>query len=88
MTNLTKRTDRFTQAEIDDEIVVMLLDTGEFYSLTGTASAIWRLIDGTHDQAAMIDALLADFDGCETDISVEVDQFITKLKELGLVADY
>ena len=87
MTILTKQTNRFTETEIDDEIVVMLLDSGEFYSLTGTAAAIWRLVDGARDQAALTDALSADFDGCGTDISVEVEQFITELKELGLVAN-
>ena len=87
MTILTKQTNRFTETEIDDEIVVMLVESGEFYSLTGTAAAIWRLVDGARDQAALTDALSADFDGCVTDISVEVEQFITELKELGLVAN-
>ena len=36
MTAITKRLERLTEAEIDDEIVVMLIDKGEFFSLSGT----------------------------------------------------
>ena len=85
MTILTKQAGRFTETEIDDEIVVMRLDTGEFYSLAGTAAATWRLIDGTRDQAALVKALAADFDGGEADIALDVDELITQLKELGLI---
>ena len=87
MTYLCKLTDRLTEAEIDDEIVVMRTDTGEFYSLTGTAAAIWRLIDGTRDRAAVSDALSQEYNGAEASLFREVDDFITELKELGLVTD-
>jgi hypothetical protein len=86
MSSLTKQVGRFTEAEIDDEIVVMRLDTGEFYSLAGTAAAIWRLIDGTRDRAALVSSLAAEFDRGETDISDDVDEFINQLAELGLIA--
>lgn len=87
MTILTKRPDRFTETEIDDEIVVMHLDSGEFFSLTGTAAAIWRLIDGTRDRAALIHALAAEFDGEERQVSTDVDEFLTQLRKIGLVSD-
>ena len=87
VTNLTKNTHLFTETEIDDEIVVMRLDTGDIYSMTGTAAAIWRLIDGKRDRAALTSALFDKFDGSKADISVEFDQFIAELKNLGFVAD-
>lgn len=87
MTILTKRPDRFTETEIDDEIVVMHLDSGEFFSLTGTAAAIWRLIDGTRDRAALIHTLAAEFDGEERQVSTDVDEFLTQLRKIGLVSD-
>ena len=51
---LAKREDRFTEAAIDDEIVVMRLDNGEFFSLSATSAAIWRLIDGTNDRDEIV----------------------------------
>ncbi len=86
MTILAKQAGRFTETEIDDEIVVMRLETGEFFSLAGTAAATWRLIDGTRDRDALVKALAADFDGSEADMAPDVDEFITELKELGLIA--
>ena len=60
MRALTKLTDRFTETSIDDEIVIMRLDNGEFFALSGTAAAAWRLIDGQRDRLALVDALASD----------------------------
>lgn len=86
MALLAKQPDRFTETEIDDEIVVMHLDTGEFYSLTGTAAAAWRLIDGTRDRQALLTALTQTFDGDKEDIANDIDEFLSRLKEVGLLA--
>lgn len=86
MSLLTKQDGRFSETDIDDEIVVMCLDNGEFFSLEGTAAATWRLIDGTRDRAALVSALTGDFAGEEAEIAADVDEFLTRLKELGLIA--
>lgn len=86
MSILSKQTDRFAEAAIDDEIVVMRLDNGEFFSLVETSAAIWRLIDGTRDRAALLDALAADYEADGSDMAADVDDFLAQLKEHGLVA--
>lgn len=86
MTVLSKRVDRFTQTEIDDEIILMRLDTGEFYSLAGTAAATWRLIDGTRDRSALIAALAVEFEGDERAIAADLDEFIAHVRGIGLLA--
>jgi hypothetical protein len=86
MTFLTKWAGRFTETEIDDEIIVMHLGTGEFFSVVGTAAAIWRLIDGTRDRSALIAALSAEFEADDQDIAVDVDEFISRLQGIGLLA--
>jgi pyrroloquinoline quinone biosynthesis protein D len=86
MTAIAKRTDRFTEADIDEEIVVMRLDNGEFFSLSGTSAEVWRLIDGSRDRRALIAALVGDFDADETRIAADVDAFLAQLRETGLLA--
>lgn len=86
MTAVTKQFDRFTETAIDDEIVVMRLDSGDFFSLAGTAAATWRLIDGTRDRAALIAALAADYGSDESEIAADVDEFLAQLERQGLVA--
>ena len=84
---LTKRPDHFTEAEIDDEVVVMRLDNGDFYSLSATSAAIWRLMDGTRDRNALVAALIGQFDGDEARIASDVDAFLAEIRGMGLLAD-
>ena len=86
MNALAKRTERFAETEVDDEVVVMRLDNGDFFSLAGTAAATWRLIDGTRNRAALVTALTTEFDGDEAEIAADVDEFLVKLREMGMLA--
>lgn len=85
MSALAKHAGRFSETDIDDEIVVMRLDNGEFFSLAGTAAATWRLIDGTRDRSGLIEALAAEYGADESEIAADVDEFLARLNELGLV---
>ena len=87
MNAITKKAARFAQTDIDDEIVVMRLDNGDFFSLSGTAAAIWRLIDGTRDRAALLAAVADQFDGEEPRVAADVDDLLAQLRGLGLLAD-
>ena len=82
---IAKLTGRFTETEIDDEIVVMQLDTGDFFSLTGTGTAIWRLIDGTRDRQALVAALCVEFGAPQAEVTADVDEFLAKLRGAGLI---
>lgn len=82
---LIKATDRFSETAIDAEIVVMNLDSGDFFSLSGTARAIWLLIDGAHDRDALVAELARQFDMAPDAIVGEVDQFLAQLINADLV---
>jgi hypothetical protein len=83
---LDKAQGRFSETTIDDEIVVMRLDNGEFFSLTGTARSIWLLLDGVRDQAGLLAALSVEYD-CEPEsLSSDVDVFLQELEVAGLLA--
>ena len=86
MIKLAKLTDRFSEADVDDEVVVMRLDTGEFYSLSGTAAVIWRTIDEAHDRASLIALLGQQFDGSDAAIAADVDEFLAQMRDIGLLA--
>lgn len=86
MTAITKQPNRFVETDIDDEIVIMRLDNGDFFSLAGTSAAVWRLIDGIRDRRALLSALGDEFDGNQAEIAADVDDLIAQLAELGLLA--
>ena len=83
---LTKDPSAFAETRIDDEIVVMSLSSGDFFSLQGSAAAIWELIDGSRDRAAVIATLVRDYDAPETVLAAEFDAFLAELRDSGLLA--
>lgn len=87
MPAIQKLVGRFTEADIDDEIILMRLDNGELLSLADTAAAAWRLIDGSRDRDALVAALGAVFDADEQLITRDVGELLHQLKEAGLVAE-
>ena len=82
---LVKRADRFVETEIDGEMVVMELETGDFFSLSGSALAIWQLIDGTRDRASLAAAVAAEYQLTESQLAGEIDAFVADLKAAKLV---
>lgn len=82
---LTKDPAAFAETRIDDEIVVMALASGDFFSLHDTGAAIWDLIDGTRDRAAVLAALARDYAAGDADLAAELDAFLAELRGNGLL---
>ena len=84
-TKLAKDATRFSETTIDDEVVVMSVESGDFFSLTGTARAIWMLVDGTRSRAALLTELAAQFDIEEIALAGDLDAFLAQLDAAGLL---
>jgi hypothetical protein len=82
---ITKAQGKFSETAIDDEIVVMSLESGDFFSLSGAAREIWLLIDGTRDRAGLIADLASDFGLPEQAIAADVDDFLDQLRDAFLI---
>lgn len=82
---LNKCPDRFVETEIDDEIVVMDLESGNFFSLKDTALDIWRLVDGTRSPADIAAELANDYDVAESELANDVAAFLDKALTAGLL---
>jgi 4-diphosphocytidyl-2C-methyl-D-erythritol kinase len=85
MTRVRKNIERFTEAAIDDEIVLMRIDTGEFYSLSGSGAEVWRLIDDQRSEADIVKMLEASFTAPTAVIAKDVTELIRELAGMGLV---
>jgi hypothetical protein len=83
---ISKRHDSFVETAIDDETVVMSLQSGDFFSLRGSAAAIWELLDGTRDRAAICAQLALEHTAQPDDIARDVDAFLNDLVSAGLIA--
>jgi hypothetical protein len=68
-----------------DEIVTVNLDTGVYYSMTGTAASIWTLLNQGHAADDIEVAMTAAHEGDASSISSAVSAFITRLVEEKLI---
>ncbi len=82
---IRKATDRFAETPLDDELVLMNIDTGSFHALKGTGFAIWQLIDVTRDEAAICAALLQSYAVDPQTCQAEVSRFIEQMVGAGFV---
>lgn len=82
---LVKQRDRFSETMVDGEVVLLNLDDGTFFSLTGTAAAIWALIDGERNRDAMLAELAVGYEAEVETIAPQLDAFVTQLKVAGFV---
>lgn len=87
MTVIRKLTGNFTEADVDDEIIIMRLDNGELLSLADTGAATWRLIDGQRDHEALVEALAEEFAADRAQIADDVRDLLGQLTIAGLVAE-
>lgn len=87
MINLAKATEQFSETAIDEEIVVMSLATGDFFSLEGTARAAWELIDGSRDLPALVAALAEQFATPVQKIGPDIEAFVAQLRAARLLRD-
>lgn len=82
---LTKRTEAFSETAIDEEVVLLNLADGTFFSLIGTGAEIWRLIDGARDRVDLLQALAAMHGTDATAIEADVDGFLGELRAAGFL---
>jgi len=86
MTAIRKKPGAYVETEIDGETVLMRLSDGDFFSLGGTARAIWLAIDDTRS-AGEIAALLADrFEAPASELEADVTRFLADLADSGLIS--
>lgn len=83
---IVKLDDLFTETMIDDEVLVMSLDSGDFFSLEGTTREIWELIDGTLTRDGLVAELAQIYGSDVAGLDGQVDDFLAQLCEAGLVA--
>jgi hypothetical protein len=71
---------------IDGETIIIDLSTGTYYSLRGSAPAVWAaLVDGG-DGEAIVGALERVYDAAPGAISAAVESFLQQLEAVQLIA--
>lgn len=82
---IRKATASFAETELDDEVVLMNIDTGRFFALKGTGLAIWQLIDGERDLAAIGAAMTDRYEVDAAICAADVERLIEQMSDAGFV---
>jgi hypothetical protein len=71
--------------QIDDELVMMDIEKGSYFSLNTVATRIWELLEGPLTIEGLCDLLLKEYDVDLSECRADVKEHLTKMQELGLV---
>lgn len=72
--------------KFDDEVVIINLDSGNYYSLEEIGFDIWSLIENEASTDKIVEWVMSQYDsGNAEEINKLVSQFVAELREEGLV---
>ena len=83
--NYIKRNKEVFASEIDDEVVMMNVDTGKYYGMDTVGSRIWELIAEEIQVREVIAKLMEEYDVGEEQCEKDVLEFLNELYENKLV---
>ena len=86
MSTTVVASDQQISCDVADEVVLLSVETGQYYGLNAVGASIWRLIEKPITLEDVRDALLAEYDDVSRETcSTEVMTFVGEMLTLGLV---
>lgn len=70
---------------LDEEAVLLDLDTRRYYSLNETGARIWELLADDQSLDAIAEAITTEWDVSEENARAHVERLLAELEEEGLV---
>lgn len=71
--------------ELDEEFVLVDMDSGSYFGARGVAAVIWREATAGSTEEQIVEAVSAQFDGDLSEIQSDVIEFLTHLENKGLL---
>ena len=76
---------RVMHETIEDEVIVIDLNTGSYYSLRASGAAIWHALERGLPDDEIADAVAARYDGDPAEIAAAVSELLRELSQEGLI---
>jgi hypothetical protein len=83
--SVVERTPGQLAGDIDDQVVLLSLESGTYFLLNAVASRIWSLIERPATAGALVDRLLDEFDVDRETCDRAVVDFLRALAANGLI---
>lgn len=85
MTSFRANEPQVIHQTVDDETVIVDLGSGCYYSLRGSAQAIWSALDRGLERSGVVDEIVDRYEGERSDIALAVEGFVTQLVDDRLI---
>ena len=73
------------QEDVDNEVIIVHLVTGRYYSLSGSGAEIWSLILQGYDETAVIEGFAGAARADRQHVTTEIKRFLGELRIEGLI---
>ena len=83
--SVVARNPAITFSDIDDAIVMMDADKGEYYELGPVAARVWALVETSRPVSEICDLLVADYDVDPATCRGDVLTFLEEARALGIL---
>lgn len=80
-----KRNPDLVAADMDGELVMMSVEQGTYFGLTGIAPQIWNILEQPYSVDEIVAQLLEIYEVSEEVLRTDVDLFLDDMKKNGLV---
>lgn len=84
MTNFIRNQETIS-GQIDDDLVMMDITKGSYFSLNSVATRIWELLEKPLSLDSLCNELLNEYDVSPVQCRADVEEHLTKMQELGLI---
>ncbi|MBH5323162.1 PqqD family protein [Aurantiacibacter sediminis] len=80
-----RKTDNFVETVVDDELVLLHIVNGQFYSLKDTGRRAWELLEDEKQFGSLVNAMCGEYDVAEETCRSELGKLFGELQERTLV---
>ena len=70
---------------VEDETVVLDLESGMYFGIEGTGKRIWELVAEGHSLREIVGIIIAEYEADEADVERDVLSFTNELVDRGLL---
>jgi len=81
-----RRSDDLLGAEVGDELLMMSVEKGSYFSLNPVATRIWALLEQPRTLDELVASLTQEYDVPPATCSEETATFLAALRERGMLA--
>ncbi len=79
------RAQNLLSTELDHETVLMSIDAGAYYGLGGAAQSIWGLLEVPVTFSSLVNQLVQQYEVSPEICAADLERFLTKIEEEGLL---